>query len=247
MHTAIPSRRDTSPRFLSRVALGAVLLACGASAWAQVPPGCPNVCNQKYALCIAASCDPKTGQCGQCSAPGGICGFCYVFEGQSCSYGKPCNELQPSGTTVYSTYSETLSLNYGFKALTCPPKTAAADCMDGKCTLTGKTVTLTDQTGKKHQIPTAICQCQLTTAGGSTLGGQCNMASCSAVWSTASPGFLSTMPQCSQTAPGNRSRNTFPSAGDPPDGRYLPGGARLLQLRDSQIPADLAGEMVVDF
>jgi hypothetical protein len=25
-------------------------------ALAQVPAGCPNVCDQKYALCIAASC-----------------------------------------------------------------------------------------------------------------------------------------------------------------------------------------------
>ena len=29
--------------------------------------------------------------------------------------------------------------------------------MDGKCTLTGKTVTLTDTKGQQQQVPTAIC------------------------------------------------------------------------------------------
>jgi hypothetical protein len=198
----LSSRLHASHRFLFRVLWSALFLAGGVPALAQAPPGCLNVCNQKYALCIAASCDPKTGLCGKCNASDGSCGFCYVFEGTSCSYGKPCSELKPSGNTVYSTYSETLSLDYGFKAMTCPPKTPAADCMDGQCTLTGKTVTLTDKSGKKHQIPTATCQCKLNDSGGATLGGQCNTAHCSAVWSTASPAFLSKMPQCSQAANG---------------------------------------------
>jgi len=190
--------------FLSCLALGAALLASSVSAWAQVPPGCPNVCNQKYALCIAASCNPATGQCGQCNATDGSCGYCYVFEGQSCSYGTACADLKPSGSTVYSTYSEVLSLDYGFKVMTCQGAKSTADCMDGKCTLTGKMVTLTDKSGKKHQIPTAICQCKLTDGPWSTLGGQCNTANCSAVWSTAGTEFLSTMPQCSQAAPGKK-------------------------------------------
>src|SRR5262249_31396001 len=89
-----------------------VLLACAAVATVQVPSNCPNVCNQQYALCIAASCD-ETGSCGKCDASDGSCGYCYVFTGQSCSYGKPCSELAPSGQTVYSTYSEVLSSQFG--------------------------------------------------------------------------------------------------------------------------------------
>jgi hypothetical protein len=164
-------------------------------ALAQVPANCPNVCDQKYALCIAASCDPKTGKCGQCDKTDGSCGYCYVFEGKSCSYGTACSQLKPSGSTVYSTYSERLSADFGFKVLTCSGAKSSADCMDGKCTLTGKTVTLTNERGQKVQVPTAICQCKVGPGGGATLGGQCNTANCSATWSVAG-GVLESLPHC---------------------------------------------------
>jgi hypothetical protein len=172
-----------------RLAFGVALLAALASiASAQVPANCPNVCNQTYALCIAASCD-STGSCGACDATDGSCGYCYVFEGQSCSYRLPCSQVAPSGDTVYSTYSEILAVDFGFRAMSCPasPSAKSANCMDQPCTLTGSTVTLTDNSGKKVQVPTAICQCKLGTAGGATLGGQCQSANCSAIWSTANP------------------------------------------------------------
>lgn len=172
-----------------------VLLGFGGASRAQVPDGCPHVCNQVYALCIAASCD-SNGSCGNCNATDGSCGYCYVFEGPSCSYSKPCDEVAPSKDTVYSTYSEILASTYGFQAMTCQGSTAAADCMDAKCTQTGLTVTLTTNSGLQQQIPTAICQCKITGPGGSTLGGQCNTANCSATWSTA--GLLGTQPQCPQ-------------------------------------------------
>ena len=190
-----PSRR-ASLRWLSPSLLVLGLLGTGGSSWAQVPSGCPNVCNQKYALCIAASCDAD-GNCGKCSATDGSCGYCYVFEGESCSYGKPCSDLMPSGTTVYSTYSEVLASTFGFQAMACSSSAKAADCMDGQCTLTGQTVTLTDKQGREHQIPTAVCQCRITQPGGLTLGGQCNTANCSAIWSTAY-GVLEHQPQCPQ-------------------------------------------------
>jgi hypothetical protein len=166
------------------------------AALAQVPANCPNVCDQKYALCIAASCDPKTGSCGKCNKSDGSCGYCYVFEGKSCSYGTACSKLQPSGKTVYSTYSERLSTDFGFKALTCSSSKTSANCMDGKCTLTGKTVTLTNNKGVKTQVPTAICQCTISQGGGATLGGNCKTANCSATWSIASEKLLDSVPQC---------------------------------------------------
>ena len=162
---------------------------------AQVPANCPNVCDQKYALCIAASCDPKTGKCGMCDKSDGSCGYCYVFEGKSCSYGTACSQLKPSGSTVYSTYSERLSADFGFKVLSCASSAQSTDCRDGKCTLTGKKVTLTNKTGQKVQVPTAICQCKVSQGGGSTLGGQCNTANCSATWSVAG-GVLANLPHC---------------------------------------------------
>jgi hypothetical protein len=164
---------------------------------AQVPANCPNVCDQKYALCIAASCDPKTGKCGQCDKTDGSCGNCYVFEGKSCSYNAPCSQVKPGGSTVYSTYSERLSTDFGLKVLTCQGAKYSADCMDGKCTLTGKKVTLTNSQGQKVQVPTAICQCKVNPGpgGGMTLGGQCNTANCSATWSVAG-GVLESVPHC---------------------------------------------------
>lgn len=162
---------------------------------AQVPANCKHVCNQTYALCIAASCDPQTGQCGVCDATDGSCGFCYVFEGESCSYGSECADLQPSGSTVYSTYSERLTTQFGFQVLTCKGSKSSADCMDAKCTLTGETVVLKDKDGQEHEVPTAVCGCRLTPGGGSTLGGQCNAANCSATWSVAG-GVLENLPHC---------------------------------------------------
>lgn len=186
----------TSTRWLCIRLLPLALLGAAFPAAAQVPENCPNVCNQTYVLCIAASCDADSGQCGDCDATDGSCGYCYVFDGESCSYNAPCDQVAPSGDTVYSTYSEVLATKYGFQVMTCPSPKHTADCMDGKCTLTGKTVTLTDRHGQKQEIPTAICQCRIETpGGGGTLGGQCNEQNCSAVWSTAGS-VLDSQPPC---------------------------------------------------
>lgn len=167
-----------------------------------------EVCSQRYALCIAASCDPDTIdgdtiECGRCEEGDGSCGYCYVFEGKSCSYHTPCSEIKPSGNVVYSTYSEVLSLGFNFGVLTCDKADGRqAGCMDAECTLTGETVELTNDLGVTQNVPTAICKCRLLDEEGpqSTLGGQCNPANCSSVWSTAKdhPGVLSFVPQCSQ-------------------------------------------------
>jgi hypothetical protein len=189
------STRSRLARLASPLPLLVLFVGSLHAALAQVPPDCPNVCDQKYALCIAASCDPKTGLCGSCDKTDGSCGYCYVLEGKSCSYGTACSTLQPTGSTVYSTYSERLSADFGFKVLSCDSSPQSADCMDGKCTLTGKTVTLTDKAGHAVTIPTAICQCKVNGGGGATLGGQCNAAHCSATWSVAG-GVLQKLPHC---------------------------------------------------
>ena len=167
-----------------------------------------EVCNQKYALCIAASCDPDTIdgdtiECGHCDSDDGSCGYCYVFEGRSCSYNAPCSDVRADGDVVYSTYSEVLGLEYGFGALTCgEPDGRQADCMDAECRLTGETVELTNSLGVTQNVPTAICRCSLFHGEvQSTLGGKCNTANCSSIWSTAGDeygGVLSFLPQCLQ-------------------------------------------------
>lgn len=176
------------------VALGCLVLAGGAAAAAQVPPDCPHVCDQTYALCIAASCD-ASGRCGACDKTDGSCGYCYVFAGKSCSYGVGCDQLKPSGGTVYSTYSERLSTDFGFKVLNCSSSASSANCMDDKCTLTGRTVTLVGKDKRKVEVPTAICSCQVSRGGGATLGGQCKQANCSGIWSVAAV-ILDKLPHC---------------------------------------------------
>jgi hypothetical protein len=165
-----------------------------------------EVCDQRYALCIAASCDPDsiadgTIECGRCGSTDGSCGYCYVFEGKSCSYSAPCSDIEPSGGIVYSTYSEALSYEFGFDVLQCESGPGfQADCMDAECRLTGETVELTDKDGFVREVPTAVCACRLETEGAmATLGGLCSPANCSSVWSTAGDragGVLSFVPQC---------------------------------------------------
>jgi len=167
-----------------------------------------DVCDQRYALCIAASCDPDTIdgdtiECGHCDSDDGSCGYCYVLEGKSCSYNAPCSDVTPDGDVVYSTYSEVLSREYGLGVLTCnEPGGLEAGCMDAECRLTGETVELTDGLGVTQNVPTAICRCRLFSGDQqSTLGGKCSAANCSSIWSTAGDhggAALSFVPQCSQ-------------------------------------------------
>jgi hypothetical protein len=166
-----------------------------------------DVCDQRYALCIAASCDPATMtdttiECGHCGETDGSCGYCYVFEGKSCSYNAPCSEIEPAADIVYSTYSEELSYEFGFDVLQCESGPGfQADCMDAECRLTGETVGLTDKDGFPREVPTAICTCRLETEGAmATLGGLCSPQNCSSIWSTAGDragDVLSFVPQCS--------------------------------------------------
>jgi len=88
-------------------------------------------------------------------------------------------------------------------SLAAKSNTFHAGCMDAPCTLTGDRVSLTDIEGVTHEIPTAICTCNVRDGeSGGTLGGQCSMENCSAIWSTANDhadGVLTIVPQCSES------------------------------------------------
>jgi len=165
------------------------------------------LCDQPYALCIAASCNPDTIdsnkiECGECDSDDGSCGYCYVFDGVSCSFNSSCSEIEPSGDLVFSTYSDELSISFDFKALECNETQAIqANCMDAPCTLTGETVPLVDEFGETFFVPTAICDCELINSDtpSGTLGGQCNVDNCNAIWSTSTEipgGVLAVVPEC---------------------------------------------------
>ena len=105
-----------------------------------------DLCNHEYVLCIAASCNPETIdgnkiECGECDSDDGSCGYCYIFEGLSCSFDAPCSEIEPNEDIVYSTYSDELSFTFGFNALECNDvQPMQANCMDAPCTRTGEMV-----------------------------------------------------------------------------------------------------------
>ena len=155
------------------------LLGAGVS-MAQAPSGCPHVCEGTYALCISATCDEQ-GNCGQGDTTGSGGGYCYIFEGQSCSYYQSC----PEGG-LYSTYSKMLLETYGFSDQRCPSLPGNSDCMDKVCQATGETVQLKNvKTGEMDTIKTAICQCTSPHAGPGTFQ-VLNVQSenCNANWST---------------------------------------------------------------
>jgi len=204
-----------------------LLLFWGSSTMAQEPTGCSSInaqycsstgegegdcpgqckCDQTYALCIAASCNPATGECGVMAPPAGspsgtewsacdqqgleagTCGPCYVFTGCSDSDRSPQNDGCPltcpeAADGLHSTFSETLVDEFPFAPKNCGSGTGA-DCMGGACSQTGSTVTLTTSNGGKVAVPTAICTCVISTQK-ETLNFQgLSSASidCEAVWS----------------------------------------------------------------
>jgi len=162
-----------------------VLMVCAQLLWtgaavAQAPAGCPYVCDGTYALCISATCDDE-GNCGQGDTTGSGGGYCYVFEGESCSYYGPC---QTSGLT--STYSKHLLETYGFHEQRCEDLPGNSDCMGEACTLTGEEVPLKNvNTGETDMISTAICSCTTPKAGHGTFQVlNSNSENCSVTWST---------------------------------------------------------------
>ncbi len=147
---------------------------------AQVPDECPYVCNGTYALCISATCDDQ-GNCGQGDTTNSGGGYCYVFEGTSCSYYGPC---ETSG--LYSTYSENLLDTYGFQNQSCDALPGNSDCMGEICSLTGDSVKLKNiNTGETDTVPTANCECTTPVSGAGTFQAlYLNEGNCTVNWST---------------------------------------------------------------
>ena len=174
--------KNTSQYSLTRISfLFAMVALLGAGiSMAQAPPGCPHVCQGTYALCISATCDAQ-GNCGQGDSTGSGGGYCYIFEGQSCSYYQSC----PEGG-LYSTYSEKLLDTYGFVKQKCSSLPGNSDCMDKVCKRTGNSVQLKNvQTGEMDTIQTAICTCTSPVAGPGTFEVlNVTQDNCTAKWST---------------------------------------------------------------
>jgi hypothetical protein len=128
-------------------------------------------CEGYYALCIKALCrstkDPAKAECR-----------CTVEQGWSMGPA-PCSAVGRSmpkpepGLPLMSTYSN--YFNTKDQTLSCPSNTQWAWCYGAPCKVDGP------------NRATATCICPICTSESSTLGGKCVQASCSKIWSAATP------------------------------------------------------------
>lgn len=130
----------------------------------------PVVCENKYALCSAAACQPIPGQ------PGKVLCKCSVWDGKNVGYSqcmtrKPRNAA-PGVKALISTFSFG---GFHYKVLSCPSNVPWASCLDQPC--------LTDKNDPRF----AYCTCKIVRGQPFvTFAGECQKASCDArVWSGA--------------------------------------------------------------
>jgi hypothetical protein len=96
-----------------------------------------------------------------------------VLDGYSIGF-TSCEERAPKGNTLVSTFS-TQNATSSSRRMTCPDAETWANCLDMPCEV-------------DPDDPTAaVCQCQIEDSGPfSTIGGDCDLATCSSVvWSAA--------------------------------------------------------------
>jgi hypothetical protein len=126
-------------------------------------------CEGTYALCTRAACT-EAGDSAQCA--------CEVVEGwamgpQKCSARGP--RIEYGVSYLWSSYST--EFNDQAQTLTCPSaQTTWAYCYGARC--------VWDEDDRKK----ATCTCPIVHGAMSTLGGNCQQASCSKIWSAVSTG-----------------------------------------------------------
>lgn len=171
----------TALRFASVTVLPALASACGFIGSSQkdspsTPVANKNevyvdgawLCNQPYALCTTAECEPSK------SNPNIAVCHCVVQNGYSIGF-KSCTQRAQVGDRLVSTFS-TQNVTSSFSAMTCPSGVPWANCLDMTCQVDSTNPAL------------ALCQCQIVKTGeSSTFGGGCKTSTCtSVIWSAAS-------------------------------------------------------------
>jgi hypothetical protein len=181
----------TRRRVLERAALGfasvtvvpivaAVASACGSTSVNRATSGTGAarkavevdgawLCDQRYALCTTAACQPSA------TDPDVAVCRCYVLNGYSIGF-RSCPERAPSGNRLVSTFS-TQNVDPSFGAMTCPGEARWANCLDVTCQV--------DPANPSQ----AVCNCPIVKSGPSlTFGGGCQTGTCtSVIWSAAAP------------------------------------------------------------
>jgi hypothetical protein len=151
------------------------------------------LCQQTYALCSIAPCEPSLAD-----ENSSIC-RCSVEQGYSLGY-TSCGERAPSGAKIVSTFS-TQNVTSSVRAMICTEKNLWANCLDMPCTIDADDATQ------------ATCECPIEESSDFLVaGGDCDASTCaSVIWSGASisgnviPVFEKAMKQVNQpvTLPAN--------------------------------------------
>jgi len=131
-----------------------------------------NVCDNTYALCSAASCQPIPGEAKKV-----LCS-CSVWKGKNIGF-TSCGSRAPKKTADgQTTLLSTFSFGGGYyQYMNCPAISAWASCLDKPCFIDKKS-----PDGRK-----AVCTCELEQGKPFvTFAGECNTANCNkAIWSGA--------------------------------------------------------------
>lgn len=145
------------------------------------------LCQQRYALCTTAPCEPAADDATTVTCR------CRVEDGYSFGFTE-CGDRTPTDTTLISTFS-TQDVTSSFHELACPDGSPWANCLDMPCEI------------DPNDPEQATCQCEVVESGAFvTMGGEdCDTGSCSSViWSgnypdsPVVPQYVSAMQQIGQ-------------------------------------------------
>ncbi|WP_406164557.1 MauE/DoxX family redox-associated membrane protein [Streptomyces sp. NBC_00996] len=133
----------------------------------QLAAGRGWLCDQRYALCTSAACEPSPND------PGIVICHCVVQDGYSFGFAS-CAERAPAQDRLVSTFSvqNTTSRTH---TMTCTTRARWANCLDVVCEI------------DPHNPRQALCRCQsVESENFLTFGGNCDTKTCTTViWSAA--------------------------------------------------------------
>lgn len=133
----------------------------------EVKEGDAWLCDQRYALCTSAACEPSS------TDPGIVICRCEVQDGYSVGL-TSCVERAPVGDRVFSTFS-VQNTSSSTHTMTCPNRGQWGNCLDVVCHI------------DPQNPQRALCQCKsVESENYLTFGGNCDTRTCTTViWSAA--------------------------------------------------------------
>jgi len=129
------------------------------------------LCDQRYALCTSAACEPSA------TSPGTSVCTCKVTDGYSVGF-KSCQQRAPAGRRLHSNFS-LQSVTSSTRVMTCTERGRWVQCLDVICEV------------DPADPGRALCQCvNMKTGNFLTFGGDCDTRNCtSVIWSATTEPF----------------------------------------------------------